>query len=72
MEFKEAYKKGLKLGQTITNGSYKLKLKPLNKNNFKDFIITATNLTNNEEIYFDLTGLFFHSLEDNWEIIREE
>jgi hypothetical protein len=26
MEFKEAYKKGLKTGKSITNGSYELKL----------------------------------------------
>lgn len=60
MEFKEAYKKGLKTGKTITNGSYELKItkKGLQASRFN------TPPT--------MVEIFLNSFEDNWEIIREE
>lgn len=63
MEFKEAYKKGLKIGKTITNGSYELK-------------ITEKGLQATDVMGFNtppsIIEIFLNSFEDNWEIIREE
>lgn len=63
MEFKEAYKKGLKIGKTITNGSYELK-------------ITEKGLQATDLMGFNtppsIVEIFLNSFEDNWEIIREE
>jgi hypothetical protein len=63
MEFKEAYKKGLRIGKTITNGSYELK-------------ITEKGLQATDVMGFNtppsIVEIFLNSFEDNWEIIREE
>lgn len=63
MEFKEAYKKGLKTGKTITNGSYKLKLL---KDGLECHIIDDNPNTP------DIIGILLDTFEDNWEIIMEE
>ena len=63
MEFKEAYKKGLKTGKTITNGSYELKLL---KNGLECHIVDDNTKTP------DIIGILLDTFEDNWEITREE
>lgn len=68
MEFKEAYKKGLKVGKTITNGEYNLQLENIENFGRKYLNIKALK----ENFYFDINKLFFDSLEDNWEIIEED
>lgn len=73
MEFKEAYKKGLKTGKTITNGEYNLQLENIENFGSKYLNIKAIYLKGNAEKFcFDMNRLFFDSLEDNWQIIREE
>lgn len=68
MEFKEAYKKGLKVGKTITNGEYNLQLE-----NIENFGHKYPNIkVLKENFYFDINKLFFDSLEDNWEIVKED
>ena len=63
MEFKEAYKKGLKTGKTITNGSYNLKL---TKEGLRATNVTGFNTAPS------IVEIFLNTFEDNWEIIREE
>lgn len=60
MEFKEAYKKGLKTGKAITNGSYDLK--------FINDQLEVKAPANRPSVL----GILLDSFEDNWEIIREE
>lgn len=62
MEFKEAYKKGLKTGKTIINGSYELKF--IN-NQLEVQTIDKSNPPS-------MIGILLDTFEDNWEIIREE
>ena len=62
MEFKEAYKKGLKTGKTITNGIYELKF--IN-NELEVQTIDSSNPPS-------MIGIMLDTYEDNWEIIREE
>jgi hypothetical protein len=63
MEFKEAYKKGLKTGKTITNGSYELKI---TKDGLQATDVMGWNTPPS------IIEVFLNSFEDNWEIIREE
>lgn len=72
MEFKEAYKKGLKTGKTITNGEYNLQLEIIKNFGNKYLKIISTSIKNDKSFTFDMNKLFFDSLEDNWEIIRED
>lgn len=62
MEFKEAYKKGLKTGKTITNGSYELKLL---ENGLECHIVDDNTKTP------DIIGILLDTFEDNWEITME-
>lgn len=71
MEFKEAYKKGLKVGKAITNGEYNLQLENIENFGGKYLNIKAIYLKGTERFYFDMNRLFFDSLEDNWEILEE-
>lgn len=68
MEFKEAYKKGLKVGKIITNGEYNLQLENIENSGRKYLNIKALK----KNFYFDINKLFFDSLEDNWEIVEED
>jgi hypothetical protein len=72
MEFKEAYKKGLKTGKTIRNGEYNLRLETTENFGNKYLKVISTCIKNDKDFYFDINKLFFDSLEDNWEIIRED
>lgn len=65
MEFKEAYKKGLKVGKTITNGEYKISFHYETILGIDRIVIKMDNLP-------DKYKLFFDSFEDNWEIIEED
>lgn len=72
MEFKEAYKKGLKRGKTITNSEYNLQLKTTESFENKYLTVIATCIKENDKgFYFDMNKLFFDSLEDNWEIVED-
>lgn len=62
MEFKEAYKKGLITGKTITNGIYKLKF----INN--ELEVKTVDKTNPPS----MIGILLDTFADNWEIIMEE
>lgn len=70
MEFKEAYKKGIKIGRPITNGEYNLELENIENFGRKYLNIKAIYLK--ENFHFDVNRLFFDSLEDNWQIVGEE
>lgn len=72
MEFKEAYKKGIKVGRAITNGEYSLEVSKFN--NFGTFYteIKMTNVLSDKNFDLGLHKLFLDSFEDNWEIIRED
>jgi hypothetical protein len=63
MEFKEAYKKGLKTGKTITNGSYTLKI---TKEGLQATDVMGWNTPPS------IIEIFLNSFEDNWEIAMEE
>lgn len=58
MEFKEAYKTGLKKGKTITNGAYELRLVK-SSNPSKEEIEAINKLTS-----------FLANSKDNWKIIE--
>ena len=73
MEFKEAYRKGLKTGKTITNGEYNLDIRIEENFSFKNLVIRTTYINGSDKKFiFDINRLFFDSLEDNWEIIMEQ
>ena len=72
MEFKEAYKKGLKVGKTITNGEYSLEVSRFNNSGTFYTEIKMTNVLSDKNFDLGLHKLFLDSFEDNWEIIRED
>ena len=72
MEFKEAYKKGIKVGRKITNGEYSLEISKFNNQGTIYTEITMTNILTDKKFDLGLHKLFLDSLEDNWEIIRED
>lgn len=72
MEFKEAYKKGLKVGKTITNGEYSLEISKFINFGTVYTELKITNILSDKKLDFGLHNLFLDSFEDNWEIIRED
>lgn len=71
MEFKEAYKKGIKIGRPITNGEYSLEVSRFNNSGTFYTEIKMTNILSDKNFDLGLHKLFLDSFEDNWEIIRE-
>ena len=71
MEFKEAYKKGLKVGKTITNGEYKISFHNETILGINRMVIKMNNLPDKTN-ELSLHKLFFDSFEDNWEILEED
>lgn len=72
MEFKEAYKKGLKVGKTITNGEYTLEVSKFNNSGIFYTEIKMTNVLSDKKFDLGLHKLFLDSFEENWQIIEED
>lgn len=72
MEFKEAYKKGLKTGKTITNGEYTLEVSKFNNSGTFYTEIKMTNVLSDKKFDLGLHKLFLDSFEENWQIVEED